>query len=122
MLFYKNPDLFHSFNSYVRQNLDTLSAKNIHKFLFEKAFPELLRNINENRSEGEVEVTVNMLLAESMLKCLSISTIHNWMRQLGFKYEVRKKTYYVDSHEKTGNVIYWVNFIQCYFGYELQAH
>ena len=44
------------------------------------------------------------------------------MRQLGFKYEVRKKTYYVDSHEKTGNVIYWVNFIQRYFGYELRAH
>mmetsp|Transcript_26808 Transcript_26808/g.33053 ORF Transcript_26808/g.33053 Transcript_26808/m.33053 type:complete len:391 (+) Transcript_26808:1059-2231(+) len=62
------------------------------------------------------------LLGESGLKCLTTATLHKWLVNLGFKYETRKKTYYVDSHEKPENVKYRTNFIKRYFGYEMRAH
>ena len=62
------------------------------------------------------------LLAEYGLHTMNVKTIQNWMRKLGFKYEPRKKTYYVDTHESKENVEYRAKFIKMYFEYELLAH
>ena len=75
----------------MRQNLDTLSANSIHLFLFEKAFPEVIKKMNEEKEEGEDDMSLNRLLAESGLKCLTTATLHKWLVNLGFKYETRKK-------------------------------
>ena len=56
------------------------------------------------------------------LKTLNVKTIQNWMNRLGFKYEPRRKSYYVDSHETPENVEYRSKFISRYFAYELLAH
>ena len=122
LLFQNNPDIHEAFSNYVRQNLDTLSANSIHLFLFEKAFPEVIKKMNEEKEEGEDDMSLNRLLAESGLKCLTTATLHKWLVNLGFKYETQKKTYYVDSHEKPENVDYRSKFIDRYFGYEMRAH
>ena len=44
------------------------------------------------------------------------------MKRLGFSFDVRKKSYYVDSHETKENVEYRTEFIAKYFAYELLAH
>jgi hypothetical protein len=44
--------------------------------------------------------TVEDLLKENGLSKLAIPTVYRWIRRLGFKYQVRKKCYYVDTHEK----------------------
>ena len=122
LLFRNNPDLYEEFSDYVRQNLDSLSSNNIHQFLFDKATPEIIKSINEEKEESEDDMCLNRLLGESGLKCLTTATLHKWLVNLGFKYETRKKTYYVDSHEKPENVNYRSNFITRYFGYEMLAH
>ena len=62
------------------------------------------------------------LLKEYSLKKLTDTTVCNWMRQLGFKYEIRKKCYYVDNHDSPENLEYRKLFIQRYLKYELRAH
>jgi hypothetical protein len=49
--------------------------------------------------DDQYENDNKMLLGEYGLKVLSISIVYQWMRALGFKYEVRKKGFYVDGHE-----------------------
>ncbi len=40
------------------------------------------------------------LLGKYGLRTISMSSVCCWMKSLGFKYEVQKKGYYVDDHEK----------------------
>ena len=44
------------------------------------------------------------------------------MVKLGFKFEPRKKIYYVDTHENPENIAYRKKFITRYFEYELRSH
>ena len=44
------------------------------------------------------------------------------MQALGFKYEIRKKGYYVDGHEKPSTIAYWKAFCERYLGYEARLH
>jgi hypothetical protein len=49
---------------------------------------------------------IKKLVSQYRLKNLSISTVYRWMRVLGFKYEVRKKGFYIDGHEKPATLEY----------------
>ena len=44
------------------------------------------------------------------------------MVKLGFKFEPRRKSYYVDTHKNPENVEYRKKFITRYFDYELRSH
>ena len=44
------------------------------------------------------------------------------MARLGFKYEERKKCYYVDNHESDENVNYRRKILKRYFQYGIRAH
>ena len=114
-----HPDLYEGLMSYCSTNLSHLSAESIHAYLFDKGLPEIVKKIEKERS---CAYTIQMLLLESGLKKVCIQTINNWMQLLGFKYEPRKKCYYVDNHEKPENVIYRKGYIHRYFQYELRAH
>ena len=63
-----------------------------------------------------------MLFKEFNIRTLTIPTVWAWMKQLGFKYEVRKKSYYVDNHDSQENVLYRNKFIDRYFDYELRCY
>jgi hypothetical protein len=49
---------------------------------------------------------------------LTLGTVYHWLDHLGFKYEARKKGYYLDNHEKPETVVYCRHFIKCYLEYE----
>ena len=68
------------------------------------------------------ELCVNEFLAEYSLKKISIKTVYNWMKQLGFQYKPHKKCYYVDTHESDENIAYRNEFIKRYFEYEVCCH
>jgi hypothetical protein len=59
--------------------------------------------------------------AKDLVK-LSVSTMYRWMRKLGFRYEVRKKCYYVDTHEKPENCRYRKQYAREYRQLELRMH
>jgi hypothetical protein len=44
------------------------------------------------------------------------------MKLLGFKYEPRKKGYYVDDHEKPATIEYRNSFVKQYLTYERQMY
>ena len=63
-----------------------------------------------------------MLFSEFNFKTLTISTVYKWLIKLRFKYQPRKKSYYVDNHESPENIEYRKHFISRYFKYEIQSH
>jgi hypothetical protein len=50
------------------------------------------------------------------------ATVYKWMKCLGFKYETRRKGYYVDGHEKPSTVEYRSKFVKRYLQNELRMH
>jgi len=69
------------------------------------------------------EVTVEQLLRESRLRTLDLYTVYRWMNALGFKYEPRKKHFFVDSHEKKENTQFRDDvFVPEYLARELRMH
>ena len=93
-----NPDLKDAVLKYCKENLPTLSGETVYNYLLETALPKLL---NDRREELEDDnFSFENLLQENGLTKLTMATIYNWMRRLGFKYGPRTKVYYVDSHEK----------------------
>jgi hypothetical protein len=83
---------------HAKQNLNELSAELLHSCVHETALPALL---DERRAELADELfAMDQLLCENQLAKVSMSTTHRWMKQLGFKHEVRRKCHCVDDHEK----------------------
>ena len=64
--------------------------------------------------------TIEQLLNENRLTKLSIPTIFRWMKALGFKYEVQRKIYYVDGHEKPETKKYRKKMVREYLQNELR--
>jgi len=72
---------------------------------------------------AKAEVTVEQLLRESQLRVLSLKTVLSWMHVLGFKYESRKKHFYVDNHERSEVKKYRdKDFILRYLDREFRQH
>ena len=115
-----NPELVTLILSFCRQNIDRLNTEMVHSHIINDVLPEIVKNIGTYRKDHDY--CIDKLLSENGLKSLSIRTVNRWMHKLGFKYQTRKKTYYVDTHESSANVKYRHEFIERYFGYELYAH
>ena len=41
-------------------------------------------------------------------------TVYRWLKLLGFTYEVQRKGYYVDGHEKPATITYRKDFVKKY--------
>jgi hypothetical protein len=65
---------------------------------------------------------VHDLLHENRLTKLTLVTIYRWLDRLGFKYEPRRKCYYVDGHERPETKVYRRNFIKRYLEHENRMH
>jgi hypothetical protein len=93
----RNPELARCTIQYAKQNMNELSAKLLYSYVHEIALPALL----ERQAElADKTYTMEQLLHEKQLTKVSITTIFRRMRQLGFKYKMQRKYYYVDGHEK----------------------
>jgi hypothetical protein len=116
----RNPDLARSIINYAKQNLNELSAELLYSYIHEIALPALL---DERRAElADETYTMGQLLLENQLTKVSIPTIFRWMRRLGFKYEIRRKCYYVDGHEKPETKKYRKTMVSQYLENELRMH
>lgn len=107
----RNPDLKDKLNEYCRDNLDVLSGELVYSWLHNEGLPQLIKDRNEEvrqdcENQGGEDLTFDDILKENGLSNLCQTTVYNWMNILKFKYGPRKKTYFVDSHEKPENVTY----------------
>jgi hypothetical protein len=111
-------------NSLVKEmdtNLAHLTGEFVHRYVMDNGLPAIMK---ERRKEldGDTTFTTKDLLNENGLTKISLSTIYRWMDTLGYKYNERKKCYYVDNHESDENVAYRNEFLSRYFTYELRSH
>jgi hypothetical protein len=91
------------------------------EYLHDTIIPEMIKE-RENSDNKSKEDMTRELLQEYGLSSLSLGTVCRWMNRLGFKYDVRKKSYYVDGHERPGTIKYRKDFVTRYLSYERRAH
>ncbi len=107
-------------------------------YLHDTILPEMIENIKNsdppilNREHLYIYTqaceTKNYSIAkEHLLSCygmtfLTESTAYRWMRKLGFKYEARKKTFYVDGHERKATKLYREEYLKRLFADERRTH
>jgi hypothetical protein len=94
-----------------------LSAEILCNYLHTIALPALLLQRREQLADENFDMTD--LLCENRHTKLTLETVYHWLDHLGFKYEARKKGYYVDNHEKPETVAYRRHFVKCYLKFEL---
>ena len=116
----ENPDAVAQIISYCKNNLSTITGEAVHSYIHHEVFPKLVITIQNERNDSEY--SLESLFKEFRIRKLSLSTIYHWLSALGFKYQLRKKCYYVDNHESVENVRYRSAFISRYFHYELRCH
>ena len=112
----RNPDFARSVIKFAKRNLNDLSAEMMCNYLHTTALPELLRQRQEELDDKDFDIAD--LLRENRLTKLTLETVYRWLDRLGFKYEARKKGYYVDNHEKPETVSYRRHFVKRYLEYE----
>jgi hypothetical protein len=105
---------------FAKAHLNVLSSETLYMYIHDKILPKLAET---RRLElGLDTFTVDKLLQENGLKKLSVPTIYKWICNIGFKYEVRRKCYYVDTHEKPENRRFRKNFAKEYLQMEKRMH
>lgn len=98
------------------ENLNQLSVEFLHDYIHSTLLPsmveeqvsELRKDLDEmENEEGKrmIEEKIGLVTVDSILKAnhltvLNEETIRQWMHKLGFKYEERRKCFFVDSHER----------------------
>jgi hypothetical protein len=97
----QEPILFQVFPStkkdimeWIYENMADLTCNNVRQFLIHSVLPDL--NANKDELNAEQLYLLPMLIE----KPPSETTVWRWLKVLGFVYDLRKKTFYVDGHEK----------------------
>ncbi|KAI2492861.1 hypothetical protein MHU86_21674 [Fragilaria crotonensis] len=111
--------------AYAVKNLATLTIEAVHDFIVSTVIPRLAgvwkkdgevatagianntstAGVEEDVRDADAPVSINEQLISSFLKAhrlesLSFTTAWRWMRLLNFKYDARRKSFYVDGHER----------------------
>ena len=115
-----NPEVSGQIIAYCKENLSTISTESIYCHIHDSIIPNLVQAIQNDRDS--ISYSRSDLFKEFRLKKLTLATVYNWMKHLGFRYERRRKCYYVDNHEKPANIQYRIEFIKRYFAYELRCY
>ena len=100
-----------------QKNLSNLNAELVHSQIQEVIIPKLVTFIAKETNNPSLAST--QLLHHYHIKKLSLKTVFNWMKELGFKYKPHQKSYYVDTHKSAENVEYRIEVIKRYFDYEI---
>jgi hypothetical protein len=110
-----NPGAKDSIKQYCKEHLQELSVELVFEYIHDELIPAMVKDkYNVGSDHHEYSNFVNTLYIEHGLKKLCPSTIYKWLILLGFKYEPRRKGYYVDGHEKVETVTYRNKYIHRY--------
>ena len=121
----QNADICERIQQYAREHLHELSIEFMCEYLHDCILPKMVeeRNgITRESNEESYNKELKTLLREYGLTCLSQLTVYRWIKKLGFKYEQRRKGYYVDGHEKPSTIQYREDFVSRYLRYEQYMH
>jgi len=115
-----NPGVWAALKTHALANLGMLSVDMMSQYLLNTIIPQMV-NAETEKSDNQA-YDQQKLLKHFGLTCISPSTVCRWLKVLGFKYEVRKKGYYVNGHEKEGTVEYCWKYVDGYLKRESQMY
>jgi hypothetical protein len=119
----QNPGVIIALKEFGREHLHELSVELFLVHIHDKILPKLVKDTtNADPTDERYNNDLVALLGRFGLSSVSISTACQWMKCLGFKFQVRKKCYYFDGHKKLATVESRKKFIHCYLTYEWLAH
>ena len=122
----QNPDITTKIKQYCKENLGELSVEFLFEYLHNTIIPKMVHDTFEKQREGlgeeQYQEKVRLLLKPYRLTSISFSTASRWLHLLGFRYELRRKGYYVDGHEKPATIAYRKAFCERYLMYESRMH
>ena len=133
-----NPDAMNAFKKFGIANLNDLSVEKMYEYVHEHLVPTLVASLGVDVpddcdvyedlparpgvvEDSELNNSREQFLLTYGLTKISICTIARWMHAVGFKYETRRKHYFVDGHEKADTLAYRRIFIAEYFKKEVNA-
>jgi hypothetical protein len=96
----KYPELKNDISRYCLSNLSTLSLELVHEHVTTKMIPVYYELWKAEEGQVNVKTKIDDFLESNQLVNLSLTTIWRWMSYIGFAYSGRKKSYYVDGHER----------------------
>ena len=115
----------HITTTIAREKLLELSVELICEYLHDTVIPKMVKDasgVEKSVNEELYTDKAKEILKEYGLTCIDPSTVYRWLQKLGFRYEPRRKGYYVDGHEKPATIEYRKQFITRYLSYEQRAH
>jgi hypothetical protein len=122
----QNQDVTATIKQYCKEHLGELSVEFVFDYLHHTILPNLVKDIygssKEELGDEKYQEALRQVLKPYRLTCISISTVSRWINVLGFKYELRKKGYYVDGHEKPATIEYRKAFCERYLAHEARMH
>ena len=119
-LFEKYPEAHEDIVSFAVNNLATLTVEAVHEFVVDKLIPKLFALWEKEEmadwvwADDDEFITKERFLKNHGLTNVSITTIWRWLHRLGFSYDARKKSFYVDGHEREDVVAYRREFCKRY--------
>ena len=100
---------------FMRANLADLSCEKVQDYIQNTIFKKLFAEQDEKKSLED-------FLGQYGIKFLSLSTVLRWMHCLGCKYDSRRKSFYVDTHEAEETKIYRKKSGKNYLELEARMH
>jgi hypothetical protein len=75
---------------------------------------------NDEMGEDQYKLELKKILKHYRLSKVTMQAIYRWMKAVGFRYNMQRKGYYVDGHEKSSTVAYCWSFCECYLANEMR--
>lgn len=115
-----NPEIKNAICTFIKENLSELTSEFLLSYIQETVLPNFLL-LRKQETSNKI-LTIQDILKEHGLSKLCLTTVYTWLQKLGYLYQPRKKSYYVDAHEKPSTAAYRKTFVERYLQYELRAH
>ncbi len=114
-----NRDEKEKLQQYAKEHLHELSIELMSEYIHETVITVMVQERFAVKPEDEqYEATVQGMYHEHGLKKICPSTIYKWLKLLGFRYEPRRKGYYVDGHDRPETISYRNKYVQHYLQYK----
>jgi hypothetical protein len=91
------PEAEESINGFCIKNIADLTIEAVQRNIRDELVPKLLQEHEGTLEEGSAEI---LLLNKYVRSPPGLTTVWEWMQKLNWRYSNRKKTYYVDGHER----------------------
>jgi hypothetical protein len=120
-LFAVYPEVKTNVHIYFSKNLEKINDDSFRSYVLDEIFPKIIADANLLEATME-PLEMSTLMSSINLKSLGLATSYKYMRYLGYKFDITKKSYYNDGHERPERIEYRRRLIAEYFRNELLCY